>query len=171
VAENKSVSDLLLTEVVPFTKGTLMTMVVSEDNMDDAALAYRIIDWVEKLCVARKEALKPSLHAFAEKNGEKLPNGGYAVKAGNGFLVTRERREASDPDPEGVKDLLKAVGIQLEEAFTTIKVLQLDASKVNFLVESGKLDGAAVQKLKKVSYALKVSEPKEAQPLLKSAKA
>lgn len=168
--KSKTVSELILSELIPFTKGSMMN--TPEDDLDpeDAAAAYRLIDYVEKLCKARKDRLKPVLHQYAEDTGKATEKGGFISTTSAGFKVTREKRVANEPEAEGIKVLLKDAGLPITEAFTEIKVLQMDASKVNFLIESGKIDKADVTKLKKVTWAMKVVEPKEAKPLLANAK-
>jgi hypothetical protein len=167
----QSVSDLILSELIPFTKGSLMATDEDELSPADAAAAYRLVDAVEKMCKARKDKLKPRLHQFAEEAGTPTEKGGFVLLTENGFKVTREKRVAADPSAEGIKNMLKDAGLETSEAFTTIKVLQLDASKVKFLVESGKFNEDEVEALKNVTFAMKVVEPKEAKPLIAKAKA
>jgi len=167
----KNVSELILTELIPFTKGSCMAIDEDDLSAEDAAVAYRLVDAVEKLCKARKDKLKPRLHQFAETDGKLTEKGGHVLKLANGFETQREKRTSSDPDPNGIKNMLKDAGLGVDDAFTTIKVLQLDASKVKFLVESGKFNEDEVKALHNVTYALKVIEPKETKKLILGAKA
>lgn len=171
MSEKQSVSELILGEMIPFTKGSLMAIDEDDLSAEEAAVAYRLVDAVEKMCKARKDALKPRLHQFAEDGGVLTEKGGHILTVENGFKVTREKRVSSTPDAEGIKNMLKDAGLKTEEAFTVIKVHQLDVSKVKFLVESGKFNEDEVKALHNVSFAMKVVEPKETKKLLTSAKA
>lgn len=162
--------EIVQAEVAPFTKGAAMSTPLDDMSINQMVLAYKLADFVEKAVKARKEALRTEILAWTEQHGELTEKAGYVADVA-GFRVTNEARRSTSPDPEGIKAMLEAQALGVDEAFDTVKVLQLSPSKVKFLVESGKLDEDAVEELHKVTRALRVQEPKEMRPVLNEAKA
>lgn len=123
----------------------------TEDLVKVWALLTRVGDAVEK----RKKAIRKVLLARVETHGSPTEKGGQRVTV-KGSLVLRERRRASQPDDKGLRDLLGSHGIDLAEGFSkTIKVVP-DPSKLEALVNLGQLQAASVEKLHKVTWALRV---------------
>jgi len=124
-------------------------------SAEQAATAYTLFDALEKFAKARKAQLRVLLLAFAESNGTATEKGGQECNVGSGRVV-RERRRSTAPDPEGIKKLLTDAQLPVTEAFEEIKVLELSPSKVKYLIETGKLDGANVEALHAITWALRV---------------
>lgn len=122
--------------------------------------AYRVLDEVEKKAKKRKEAIRDKLLAATEKSGTVTDKGGQELLVG-GNRVLREKREATQPDDEGVVALMNAATIPLVEAFDEVKTFKLNPSKLEFLVKTGRIKAADVSKLHKVSWALRVQASKE----------
>lgn len=162
--------EIVESEVQPFTKGSAMSHPKDDMTINNMVLAYKLVDFVEKEAAERKKVLRKQILSYAEVEGEPTEKGGSSVQV-NGFKVVRERRRAADPNPEGIKELLEKNGIDVEEAFDAVKVLQLSPTKIKYLIESGKLDKEKVEALHAITFALRVFEPKELKPLLAESKA
>jgi hypothetical protein len=126
---------------------------------EQAATAWAMIDLLEKVVEERKKNLRESLLARAEKAGKKKENGSFEAAMG-GVTVINERRQAKLPDEEVVKACLKEAGLEYEDAFTAQMVWTMDPSKVEFLVQGGKLPAEKIEASKKVTSALKVKPDK-----------
>lgn len=126
---------------------------------EQAATAWAMIDLLEKVVEERKKNLRESLLARAEKAGKKKENGSFEATMG-AVTVINERRLAKLPDEEVVKVCLKEAGLEYEDAFTAQMVWTMDPSKVDFLVQGGKLPAEKIEASKKVTSALKVKPDK-----------
>jgi len=136
----------------------------SVDSFSDeqAATAWATIDLLEKVVKERKEALRQALLKRAQDSGEKNENGSHEAKMGTTTVIS-EKRQANLPDEEVVKAALKKAGLEYEDGFTAQMVWTMDPSKVEFLVQGGKLPAEEIEKIeasKKVTYALKVKPDK-----------
>lgn len=142
--------------------------VSTEATTAETALIYQVLGIAEKVIKKRKEQLRATLLEWAEVQGvpDKRGKGHHTLRAG-GHTIKREQRAASQPDAEQLKELLKAEGIAVLEAFDEVKLLQLNPSKLSHLVEIGQLDKAKVEKLRRVTHALKISLSKPATEALK----
>jgi len=160
--------------VKPFTSNPIVVEPTENLSPSDAVAAFKALDFVEKQIDARKKALRTLLLGWVENrdvNEVKLTKTGSQIATLAGFSVTREKRRANEPTADGIKELLIKAELSLSEAFDEIKVLQLNPSKLSFLVETGKIAKKDVEALHAITWALKVREPKDAKELLDSAKA
>ena len=128
-------------------------------NDEQAAGAWAMIDLLEKVIVERKKNLREHLLVRANETGKKNENGSFEVAMGP-VTVINERRQAKLPDEEIVKAALKEAGLEYEDAFTAQMVWTMDGSKVDFLVQGGKLPADKIEASKKVTFALKVKPDK-----------
>jgi hypothetical protein len=72
----------------------------------------------------------------------------------NGTKLGKRKNVGTKPDEEGLKQLLRSKGISLTEGFDEVTVYSYNPSKVDFLVESGKLTRSEVDALRKVTYTI-----------------
>jgi hypothetical protein len=133
-----------------------------EDTLDANSLAavFSALQFLEKEVEDRKEDIRAKLLELAEKKGTSTDKGGQILKTKYG-TVTREKRQAKTPSEDAVKTLLAEHNLKLEAAFSERKTLVLDPSKLQMLVERGKLSKDEIESKLKVTWALKF-KPNEA---------
>jgi len=133
----------------------------SLDSLDDDKLAgaWSMIDAIESVAKERKAALREELLRRVEKNGEEGKNGSYTVQLEH-VKILKEKRMAKLPDPKLVEKLVKEAGLEYDDAFTPKREWSLDPSKLDFLVQGGKLPGDQLEASKKITWALKVKPDK-----------
>lgn len=136
---------------------------------EQAASAWAMIDLMEKVVEERKKNLRLSLLARAEKSGAKKETGSFEAQMG-GVLVLNERRQGKLPDEDVVKACIKEANLEFEDAFSAQMVWTMDPSKVDFLVQGGKLPADKIEASKKVTFALKVKPNKVLKEHLDSVK-
>jgi hypothetical protein len=136
---------------------------------EEAATAWAAIDLLEKAAKTRKDALKASLLARAEKSGVDTGKGSFEATF-DGMKVTKEKRQNKLPEKEVVEACLKEAGLEYEDAFSAEMVWTMDPSKVEFLVKGGKIDAEKVEASRRVTYALKMKPDSELKDLLAVAK-
>lgn len=136
---------------------------------EQAASAWAMVDLMEKVIEERKKNLREHLLVRANETGKKKENGSFEVEMGP-VTVINERRQAKLPDEEVVKAALKEAGLEYEDAFTAQMVWTMDGSKVDFLVQGGKLPAEKIEASKKVTFALKVKPDKALKSQLEGVK-
>ena len=141
--------------------------VPTELSVGHLAVLFKVLDTVEKKAKERRGMLRAQLLDWATANGELTPKGHRIGKA-DGHKIMNEHRQATEPNGEGIKALLKEKGIDIMLAFDEVPTLALNPSKVKHLVETGQLEKAEVDELRRVTHALKVTLSK---PLNESLKA
>jgi hypothetical protein len=159
--KNKDTSVLMPAAVAaaaPFLGSAAMQEPFEEMSLADQVALYSVLDAVEKRAKRRRESLREVLLQTVQ-NGKPTEKGGTQLEVAGSRLL-RERRVATVPDGAGVATLLRTANIDMAEAFDEVKTLQLNPSKLDFLVQKGALEKAAVDALHKVSYALRVQPSK-----------
>lgn len=142
---------------------------LEEFSDEQAATAWAMIDLLEKVIEDRKKELREALFSRAEKSGKAKENGSLESSMGS-VTVVKERRQGRLPDEEVVKACLKEAGLEYEDAFSAQMKWVMDPSKVDFLVQCGKLPAEKIEASKSVTYALKVKPNKEIKEKLEEAK-
>jgi hypothetical protein len=140
--------------------------VPTELTTGQLAVLYKVLDTVEKKAKERKSTLRAQLLEWATVHGELTPKGHRIGKA-EGHKIQNEHRQATEPNAEGIKDLLKDKGVDIMDAFDEVKTLSMNPSKVKHLVEIGVLEQAEVDELRSVTHALKVTLSKPLNESLK----
>lgn len=143
-------------EIAPFLAGEVLNKTDSEMTAEECALAYAILQYVEKTIDGRKGVLRERLLEEAEKRGARTEKGGNELEL-DGFHITREKRQDKLPDSVGVKSLLIKAKLSVDSAFTRRTSLVLDPSKLEQLVDLGKLKSKDLNALRAVNWALKVA--------------
>ncbi len=149
-------------EVEPLGQGVLMQTDPRSVPLSDVVVAYAAINHLEKVIEKRKKALNPHLMSQADTHGEPTEKGHKVLAVGQEKIV-KERKLTAAPDDDKLKVLLDTKGIALLEAFDEVKSVVLNPSKLQYLVQIGKLKAEEVEALHNESFALKV----EAGPMLK----
>jgi hypothetical protein len=163
-------SQVIESAVKPLTQGEVVATPIEKMSPADLVLAFRVLDFIEKQVKTRKAALRDALLGYADTFGVEDKKGSKHAQL-DGSKITKEKRISTDPNADGLKTLLTAAQLGLSEAFDEVKTLQVNPSKVAFLVETGKLKDSEVAALHAVTWALKVAESKALKETFASAKA
>jgi hypothetical protein len=147
-------------EYTPFIRGTMLQSGLAELSLADIVQAYVTLkDVLEGLPKERLGELRSYLLKHAESFGEDNGKGGQRLSV-EGSTVTRERRVSNrrSLDTDTALNLAADKGLQPTDVCDEVvtKSLVVNPSKLDFLVQTGKLDKAAVEALYSVSWALKV---------------
>ncbi len=126
-----------------------------ELEIEEMVQAWAILAYVAGTVEARQKELRIRLLAEAEEFGRMTEKGGQRLLV-ESTLVQREKRVAKLPNESAFKELMNTANIGLEQAFSKATKTVLDPSKVENLVNLGKLKTADVERLKKVTWALRV---------------
>lgn len=151
--------------VLPFLSSRMMQAPVADLSMEEIAEIVALTRSLKKAVENREPSLRAALLKEAERVGVKNEKGGYTAFVG-GMEVRKSVRQAVEPDEDGLLALLKEKNIPTGEAFDEVKNLQLNPTKVEFLVQTGKLTQAEVDKLRKTSDALSVEPATEMKQML-----
>jgi len=151
----------LVLEVKPMTSGHIFKQQPDSMSLIEQVQAHVILKKLEDALKSRLGELRTPLMSIVEtKGGPRKTKAG--VDTGNkeylveGSHVVVEHRKSKMPDGEGLKKLLATKNIKPEECFDTVKHVELNASKLNFLVETGKLTKDEVEKLCPELLALRI---------------
>jgi hypothetical protein len=152
-------------EVRPLGQGVLLTAPLQDLPLSDQIPVFAALKRVVKLAEERLKSMKPGLMAVAAANGTK-DESGHSTYEVDGCKITRQYRQDKIPDLEKLQALLGTKGIALEEAFVPVNVLELSPSKLDFLIQTGKLTKEEVDALKDESFACLLKESPELKALL-----
>jgi len=149
--------DTLVAEALPVTTTRLLSLPVEKLTVVEQTQAYVIIGKLSKVLEARNKELRIPLLALAEAQGEITGDKGTRKYLVEGSTVYVEHRKANEPNPNKLKELMAARKIDLSEAFEEVTVLQLNPSKLQFLIDTGKLTEVEVKALCADVPALKIT--------------
>lgn len=123
-------------------------------------VAWCILDLLEKVAKERKEVFRECLMERAVEEGALTEKGGYTLEIEH-TEVRREKRVSKLPEDEPLRELLAKSGIPYTEVFDEVKTLQINPSKLDFLVKTGRLSQTDVEACHPVTYALCVKPSEE----------
>jgi len=135
--------------------GDLMTGEPETSNIESVVQAWVILKHISDCVEERLKALREVMLVRVEKFGRETERGGSHLFV-DGTKVMRECRRSSLPEEKALRAILTEHGIALDQAFSKVTKVVLDASKVEALVSLGKIPEEKVEAAKKVSWALKV---------------
>lgn len=156
----KSLSTLVESEIRPLSSGEVLHLDIDKLSMEDRLQAYAIVQWMLEKLKGRRESLNERLKEDTRQVGA-TNDKGHVRFSHSGTVSTVEKRVAKTPDEKELNKLLTANKIDVDSVYDTVQAQQLNLSKVNKLVELGKLKQADVDGLFKVTFALTV-DPSEA---------
>lgn len=145
----------LLSEVTPIASGKLMKEAPEKLSLVEQVQVHCVLKKVGDAVKTRLDEIREPLMAVTEKNGEKSETGNMEFDV-DGSRVVVEHRKSKLPSAEGVTKLLLENKIAISEAFDEVKTLQLNASKLDFLVATGKLTKEQLEALCGETLALRV---------------
>jgi hypothetical protein len=138
-------------------------------TLSEAVESYLIAHTTEEVGKNRREAIRDVLMAEAKAHGTSNEKGGQRLFTQEGHTIIRERRVSSAPDEKKLLSLLDRVGLNVEDAFDKVTVLQPNPNKVALLVENGHITEEDAQTLYKESFACFVSPNGPVEALLENA--
>jgi hypothetical protein len=163
-----SVASVIKNELSPFGQGRVMQADPREVPLTDVTVSYAVINHLQKVIGARKKQLKPHLMSQAETHGETTDKGGSLLAVGEEKIV-RERRLSSEPNEDKLRALLETNGLAILDCFDEVKSVKLNPSKLQYLIDIGKLKKEEVEGLRDEVFALKVDPGPELKELLLAA--
>jgi len=164
----KSLVKLVESEVKPMSSGEVMHLPIEALSTGEKLTTYSLARWMKDRLEKRMELLRLSLLDDSSKIGAETENGGRKFEL-NGSTVRVDKKIAKLPDEEKFKTLLAVNGIEESAVYDKVTTTVLNPSKIQALIETGKLDGPAVDALKKVSFALTVGASGEIESLTEAA--
>ena len=147
-------------EVRPLMVGRTMRSAVSRMDSEELFETWAILHFLENVISKRKEQLRDRILDQCKRTGSP-----YTDKKGNfaGKCETRhdheiraQRRMSALPDELALKNRLERKAIDFDAAFSTVRRVVMDPSKIHNLVENGKLEKADLEKTHKSNWALVV---------------
>ena len=149
----KDFENVVEDEIRPLMEGYTFTSDLDDLDIDDLGELFALIQFLEAKLKDRKTQVR-ALLLEALENAPPTAKGGTQHKTLYGTAI-REKRESKLPDEESIKILMANKGIPLSLGFSPVKKTVLDISKINDLIERGKLKREEVESARSVSYALK----------------
>ena len=143
-----------LTSLAGLASGDLMNKPISDMTTDQVAGTWIGLTKAVELMSARLEDLRMALFERAAESGVTTEKG-HSILEIEGTEFTKERSQKKLPDEKILKELLKAAKLGVLEAFDEVTVLKMNPTKVDHLVETGRLPEDKIEEAKKVSYRLK----------------
>jgi hypothetical protein len=137
----------------------------------EAAEAWALLKFVEEQLERRKADLRHRLLAEVTHKGTVTDKGGYKLHVEGVGQLMRQRRQDKLPDAEALHGILQAAGLDVMEGFREVVTLVPDPSKLDNLVQLGKLTDADVDLSKPVNWALVFRPVEELKAKLDAAKA
>ena len=168
VARKMNAASVIKHELTPLGQGRMLQDDPTEVALVDTVTSYAILNHLEKLIQGRKAQLKPHLMSQAETHGTRTDKGGSSLQVEE-EEVLRERRVSAGPNEDGLRTLLETHSISLLECFDEVKTVKLNPSKLQYLIDIGKLQKNEVDGLHDESFALQVKVGRTLKELLRIA--
>lgn len=134
--------------------GDLMNKPISEMSTDQVASTWVGLTKATEMMTARLESLRIALFERATEEGEETEKGHHILDV-EGTEFIREKSQKKLPDEKILKVLLAEAKLGVLEAFDEVTTLQMNPTKVDHLVETGRLPEDKVEAARKISYRLK----------------
>ena len=147
-------------EIAPLLSGDVMNLDERHMSVEEAVAAYAFMQALEKKIEKRKAVLRDRVMQEAESQGRRTEKGGQLLMVEN-TKVVREKRMTKTPPEAGLREILAREGLDMKSVFSERTTYVLDPSKLQMLLDRGKLEAQEIEELKKVSYALKVEASSE----------
>lgn len=155
-----------LTRLGPlFDHGALWNLPADQMTSEQAAAAHTMLKLVEDLVKARKEQLHDQAMTLAVEDGSKNDKGSYILEV-EGTKIEARRSQSSSPDEKVVREELTKSRLPLSEAYDEVRTLVLNPSKLQFLVDCGKVDGTALEASKGERWSLHIHPSKMVEQLV-----
>lgn len=149
----KTLTKLVENEVQPLSSGEVLHAPVDKMTVGERMFSHPIVKWMIAKLTEREKELNARLKEDVKQVGIENDKGHKRFEH-EGFVATVEKRLGKAPDEDGVKELLVKAGIDPDSVYDEVKVKQFNPSKLDQLVQVGKIKQADVDALKKTTYAL-----------------
>lgn len=160
-----SVKEEMLRVREAFSAGPLFREPPAEQEAPVAVAAWAVLDSLEGVIEERKKAYRQHLLDYAKDNGtptvdkkKKTPTGGQEVWIDSSKVVREHRQDKLPNDTADFRLMLAGKNISLSDLFDEVKTLVMNPSKLDFLIDSGRLDAKDLEQYKSTGYALKVKQ-------------
>lgn len=158
-----------IAEVAPLTSTRILHEASDNLTLWEQVQSHVILKQLGAAIEARLKTLRNPLMAIVQSKGE-INDKGTKKYVVEGTSICLESRKANEPDPTLLTALLKEKSIDIHEAFDDVTVLQLNPSKLDYLVQTGKLKPQDVQALCKEIPALRIYPSKALKASVESLK-
>ena len=156
----KTTSNLVESEVRPLSSGEVLHADIDKMSMAERITSISIVKWMIAKLTDRSKSLNERLKEDTRQVGSTNEKGHVRFSHPHAGVCTVERRMSKSADEDELKTLLLTNNIPPDSVYDVKPVQVLNTSKLNQLVELGKLKAADVEKLYKVTFALTV-DPSE----------
>lgn len=147
-------------EARPLLIGRAMTMPVEDLSVSEALEAWQMLELLKEAMEERLKALRNILLCAAERDGALTEKGGQQLEM-NGAKIERQRRQTTEPEQKEMLSLLAQRKIEALDVYDEVKALVYNPSKVQYLIDTGKLSDNELLTLKRISYALRIYKADE----------
>lgn len=150
-------------EVRPLVRGDILHTPPDRLNVEEAVKAFALVKHIGEKVEDRRKELRAHLLVEGSilEHAEKVGKGGSTKTMVEGNKVTRKRTEKKLANVKGLKALLKEKGISEDAAFTstteTFTKTVVDPSKVEALVQTGRLTAKEVEGCHVIQWTLQVN--------------
>jgi hypothetical protein len=134
-------------EVAPLTSTRILQEDPTKLSLLEQVQSHVILNKLGKAIEARLKTLRIPLIAVTKANGKSSEDSSTIKYVVDGSSVCVERRKKNEPDPTKLQALLVERKLDIHEAFDDVTVLQLNMSKLSYLVQTGKLKEEEVQQI------------------------
>ena len=145
--------------------GVLFNGAIEKLEPVQAVVVWAMADLLSDVSTARKEELRLKLLDLAKKMGAKTEKGHFVAEI-DGNEVINEIRVPKLPAESYIRELFEKRGIPIAEGFTETKTYKMDPSKIDYLIDTGKLTKEEVEAGIKTVDALKVHPSPELKDVL-----
>jgi hypothetical protein len=157
----KTTSNLVESEVRPLSSGEVLHADVEKMSMAERIVSISIVKWMIAKLTDRSKSLNERLKEDTRQVGTTNEKGHVRFFHPEAGVCTVEKRVSKSADEAALKTLLLQNSIAPDSVYDVVPQQVLNTSKLNQLVELGKLKAEDVEKLYKVTFALTV-DPSEA---------
>ncbi len=144
-----------VSSLIALGRAELFNAPMEDLSPQQRAESWAVIDTFVTILSQRNGELREGLFETVQEVGDKTEAGHFIANI-EGNEVKRERRQGKSPADKEFRVLLKELSIPLTDCYSEETVYKLDPSKVQYLIDGGRLPAEKVEELKKVTYALKV---------------
>jgi hypothetical protein len=162
---SEAVSTLAL-ETKAISSGRILSEPIEKLSLVEQVQSHVLLKCVGGAIEARLKLLRDPLMAVVTAKGDIVGEKGMKKLTVGGSSVCVESRRSSAPDENKARTLLLAKGISLTEVFDEVKTLVFNPSKLDYLVQTGKVTKEEVAALiPPATPALRVYPSKELEAL------
>lgn len=129
----------------------------TEVETPTAVAAWAMLDTLGELIEKRKASYRLELLTRSERDGVPTDKGGNRLWCDDSEVL-REKRQNKLPEESDFRLLLLTKGISFTEAFDEVKTLKMNPSKIDYLIQTGRITQAEVDEYRKTTYAMKVKQ-------------